>query len=130
MGTFKTTVEVGDPQGGRYRPLEATVDTGATYTMIPADVLQDLAVSILERRSFELADGRLADYDVGETKIRIDGRTVTSLVVFGDARGAPVLGAYTLEGLGLAVDPVRRRLVPVRGLLLRAWRSRQQRIPD
>ncbi len=86
--------------------------------MIPKDVLNDLAVGILERRSFELADGRVADYDVGETRIRIDGRTVTSLVVFGDPRVAPVLGAYTLEGLGLAVDPVRRRLVPVRGLLL------------
>lgn len=86
--------------------------------MIPKDVLNDLAVGILERRSFELADGRVADYDVGETRIRIDGRTVTSLVVFGDLRVAPVLGAYTLEGLGLAVDPVRRRLVPVRGLVL------------
>ena len=34
MGTFKATFEVGDPQGSRYRALEATIDTGATYTMI------------------------------------------------------------------------------------------------
>ncbi len=72
----------------------------------------------LSGRPFELPDGRVADYDVGETKIRIDGRVVTTLVTFGDPGAGPVLGAYTLEGLGLAVDPVRRRLVPARGLLL------------
>lgn len=118
MGTFKAMVDVGDPQGNRFRPLEATVFTGATYPMVPADVLTDLHVPVLERRSLELADGRIAEYDIGETTIRIDGRTVTSLVVFGDAQAAPVLGAYALEGLGLAVDPVGRRLVPARGLLL------------
>ncbi len=112
------TVEIGDPQGARYHSVEATVDTGATYTMIPADVLRDLTVSVLERRTFELADGRVTDYDVGETKVRIDGRVVTRLVVFGDPEAVPVLGADTLEGLGLAVDPVRRKLVPTRGLLL------------
>lgn len=112
------SVEIGDPQGVRYHSLEATVDTGATYTMVPAEVLRDLAVRVLERRTFELADGRVAGYDVGETKVRIDGRVVTRLVVFGDAEAAPVLGADTLEGLGLAVDPVKRKLVPSRGLLL------------
>ncbi len=118
MGTFKAAVEIGDPQGARFRALEATVDTGATYTLIPAALLRELAVPVLERRPFELADGRVADHDVGETKIRIDGRVVTTLVTFGDPGAGPVLGAYTLEGFGLAVDPVRRRLVPARGLLL------------
>jgi clan AA aspartic protease len=118
MGTFKATIDVGDPEGGHFRQVEATVDTGATYTMVPASLLKELTVPVLERRSFELADGRVADYDIGETKIRIDGRTVTSLVVFGDGGAAPVLGAYALGGLGLTVDPVRRRLVPARGLLL------------
>ena len=118
MGTFKAPVEIGDPRGERFLPLEATVDTGATYTMIQAHVLYELSVPVLERRPFELADGRLADYDVGETKIRVDGRVVTTLVVFGGDNAAPILGAYALEGLGLGVDPVRRRLVPLRGLLL------------
>ncbi len=99
-------------------PLEATVDTGATYTMIQAHVLDGLSVPILERRPFELADGRLADYAVGETKIRVDGRVVTTLVVFGGDNAAPVLGACAPEDLGLGMDPLRRRLVPVRGLLL------------
>jgi hypothetical protein len=31
--------------------------------------------------------------------------------------GEPLLGAFTLEGFGLGVDPVNRRLIPVPGLL-------------
>lgn len=39
-------------------------------------------------------------------------------MVFGEALAQPLLGAYALEGLRLAPDPVGRRLVPVPGLLM------------
>ena len=43
----------------------------------------------------------------------------TPTLVVPVAPGAPILlGAYALEGLRLAADPVARRLVPVPGLLL------------
>ena len=58
--------------------------------------------------------------DIGRTWIRVDGRAEVTLVLFGEPGQPAVLGAYTLEGLRLAVDPVARRLVPVRGLLLLA----------
>ncbi len=32
--------------------------------------------------------------------------------LFGDAGDLDVLGAYTLEGFGLGVDPVQRKLTP------------------
>jgi hypothetical protein len=32
--------------------------------------------------------------------------------LFGDPSDLEVLGAYTLEGFGLAIDPVQRRLIP------------------
>jgi hypothetical protein len=41
-----------------------------------------------------------------------------TLVVFGDLDAPVLLGAYTLESLRLAADPVSRRLIPVPGLLL------------
>ncbi len=46
------------------------------------------------------------------------GQTLPTLVVFGDEGSIPLLGAYTLEGFGLAADPINRRLVPVRGLAM------------
>jgi hypothetical protein len=56
--------------------------------------------------------------NIGRTWVRVDGRVELTLVVFGDPEMPPLLGAYTLEGLRLAADPVSRRLIPVPGLLL------------
>jgi hypothetical protein len=56
--------------------------------------------------------------EIGRTWIRVDGRTELTLVVFGGPDSQPLLGAYALEGLRLAADPVGRRLTPVPGLLL------------
>ncbi len=49
---------------------------------------------------------------------RWNGQVLPTLVVFGDAGSQPLLGAYTLEGFGLAPAPLGRRLIPVRGLAL------------
>jgi clan AA aspartic protease len=118
MGTFSVRIEVGDPGGERFEALEALVDTGATYTMVPAPTLERLGVSRHARERFTLADGRDVELDFGHTWVRIDGRTVITLVVFGEPGTRSLLGAYTLEGVRLAADPVARRLVPVTALLL------------
>lgn len=109
VGCFNVLMEVGDPRGARFEPLEALVDTGTFYTMVPASILQELGVVPSDRRSFELADDRVVEYDMGETLLRLAGRTMFTLVVFGEGN-KPLLGAYTLEGFGLAVDPVNQRL--------------------
>ncbi len=51
----------------------------------------------------------------------MDGREEVTLVVFGEPDAPALLGAYTLEGLRLAADPVSRRLIPVPGLLLGSY---------
>jgi len=118
MGTFRVSIEVGDPAGQRYEAVEALVDTGATYATLPAPLLQSLEVVPHTRDTFVLADGRRVERDIGRTWIRVDGRTELTLVVFGEPATPPLLGAYVLEGLRLAADPVGRRLMPVPGLLL------------
>jgi len=42
----------------------------------------------------------------------LEGRTLHTLCLFGQPGDLDVLGAYTLEGFGLAIDPVQRRLIP------------------
>ncbi len=118
MGTFRVSLEIGDPAGQHYEMVEALVDTGATYTTVPAPLLERLGVVPHVRDSFILADGRRVDRDIGRTWVRADGRVELTLVVFGDPDGPSRLGAYTLEGLRLAADPVGRRLMPGPGLLL------------
>jgi len=120
MGTFRIAIEVGDPQGGRWETMEALVDTGATYTWVPAPILQGLGLQPAFRFPFITADGRRIERDMAEARVRLDGQERTTLVVFGDAGTQPLLGAYTMEGFGLAPDPLNRRLIPVPGLLLKS----------
>lgn len=117
MGTFRHSIELGAGPTGPFEALEALVDTGATYTTVPATVLRRLGVTPHRQETFLLADGRRVARPLGRAWVRINGRDEATVVVFGD-EGAVLLGAYTLEGLGLAADPVNRRLVPLPELYL------------
>ena len=48
------------------REIEATVDTGAAYTTLPARLLRELGVEPMGQRRFLLADGRRVDMDYGQ----------------------------------------------------------------
>jgi clan AA aspartic protease len=117
MGTFNVTMELGSLTTSKTFRTEALVDTGATHTLIPQSVLRDLGVEPIDRIAFQLADDRTVQYDVGQARLRLDGKERIILVVFGDDNASPLLGATTLEVFNLAVDPIQRRLVPVPGLL-------------
>jgi len=112
MGAFDWPMRIAGMDGGQSRDIEATVDTGAAYTTLPARLLREIGVEPTGQRRFLLADGRRVDLNYGQTWVTIDGESVVTVVVFGEDDGPALLGAYTLEGLALAVDPVEQRLVP------------------
>ena len=118
MGTFHVEVEISDPEGRRYERVEALVDTGSTYLSLPRPLLEALGVVPYTRDRFVFADGREVEREIGHARIMVGGRTVITLVVFADPGSPVLLGAYALEGLRLAPDPVGRRLVPIPGLLM------------
>ena len=116
VGTFTVQIEVGDPQGQRFERVEALVDAGSTFTVLPRSLLESLGVEAHAVAKFRIADERVIERPVGRTWIRIDGRSEMTLVVFGEEGATPLLGAYALEGMLLAPDPVGQRLVPVEAL--------------
>ena len=118
MGTFHSQIEIAAGPEGPFEALDALVDSGATYTLVPGETLRRLGVEPIERRTFVIADGSRLEREVGEALIRLEGRTLTSLVVFGDADAEPLLGAVTLESFGLGIDTVGRQLVPMPGYLV------------
>lgn len=118
MGTFETTIEVGDAAGLRFERLEALVDSGATYLMVPKDILASSGCEAIERRPFSLADGHIEEYEVGIVSLRLNGRTLPAICVFGDDDSEALLGAVALESFLLAADPVNKRLIPVTGRLM------------
>ena len=54
MGTFRVPIEIGDPQGDRFERVEALVDTGASYSVLPASVLRQLEVTPHDHVTFIL----------------------------------------------------------------------------
>lgn len=116
MGVFNCRVSVSSLDDSDARQIEATVDTGATYTVLPASLLGKLGVSPVRKGIFEMGDGRRVEMDIGELRVRINGGSVVTPVIFGSDDAAPLLGAVTLEELQLAVDPVAGRLVPTHSI--------------
>src|SRR5947207_5557588 len=95
------------------------VDTGATLSWIPRQVLESLGATVLSRLPFELADGRRLERDITTVLFTIDGRKAPVPVAFGEA-GEAALGATAFESLGLMVDPVAQKLLPRNLRMLRA----------
>ena len=115
VGHFRVSVQLRPEAGDRVAEVKALVDTGATYTWIPGDILAGLGVVPGEHWPFELADGREVQYPVAWARIRIGAREQPTIVVFGPPGSEPILGVVTLEVFRLAADPVNRRLISVPG---------------
>ena len=112
MGVFNWLMRLDSMDGERSLEIEAMVDTGAGYSIVPATLLQELGVTPIDKIRLVLADGRQVEYDLGEARATINGRSIPTLVVFGEDDARALLGAYTLEGLRLTVDPAHRTLIP------------------
>lgn len=93
--------------------IEALVDTGATYTTIPEQILQNLGVKIIDRVTIELADGSTTERDMGEIRVEVEGKIRPTPVLFGKEGDATILGLVTLEACGLTVDTIHKKLVPL-----------------
>ncbi len=111
MGTFKAHMGVTDGNGGPTQWVDALVDTGATYTVLPDSVLRACGVYPKEHLLFALADGREMLMPVSDAVLCIDDREIPSRVVFGE-EGQFLLGATTLQIFGLIPDTTHHRLVP------------------
>lgn len=121
MGTVKVTIEVGDPQGRNYQEVELTVDTGSTFTALPAEMLHGLGVQVDETVPSDLADGSTTPVDIGWTMVKLEGKTFPTNVIFAGENEPLLLGVVTLEQALLAVDPVHSRLFPVN--VQRYWKT-------
>jgi predicted aspartyl protease len=119
MGTFSVQIEIGDSARERWVTMDALVDTGSTMTSVPASLLGDLGVEPESSELFEFAQGEIRALEVGYTWVRVAGKEVMTPVMFNDEGTPALLGAIALESAFMGVDPVRQRLIPVRGLAMR-----------
>ena len=120
MGVFSVKLTVWNPaESSRSEEIEAMVDTGASYSWISGSRLADLGIRPTRRMTFRTIEGRMIEREVAAVFVKVDGHVGGDNVVMAQEGDSEVLGAFTLEGLGLAADPVKKILVPTVGLALR-----------
>jgi clan AA aspartic protease len=114
MGLTMLTVEMGNPARPEVtEPVDFLIDSGATYSVVPAPVLERLGIRPLTEQEFRLANGARIVRRRGGAMFKYNDRMGVADVIFGEEGDSTLLGAHTLESLGYALDPLRRELRPL-----------------
>ena len=121
MSTFTAKFRVWNPaHPEKVEDLEAIVDTGAAFSWISRARLERLGVTATRKMPFRTIEGRVLDRDLAAVYIASDEYSAPDVVVMAEAGEMEVLGAHSLEGLGVAADPIQKRLTPTIMLALTA----------
>ena len=114
MGCFYTNLTVVNhkDESRTVDVWEVLVDTGAEATWIPRELLEKIGVERRKKdQSFQMANGQIITRGVGYAIIQLGEYETTDEVVFAEVGDLPLLGARTMEGFNVRVDPVSKRLV-------------------
>lgn len=123
MGLTVLDLEVGNPARPEVTErIQFLVDSGAVYSVVPRAILDRLGIQVLARQEFRLADGSKVSRDKGVAIFKYGDQVGGADVIFGEEGDSTLLGAFSLEALGLALDPLRRELKPL-PMILGGFRS-------
>ena len=113
MGVFRTTVLIENlAERGRTHALpDMLVDTGSQYTWAPIDALVAIGITPERSQRFILTDGRTVERQMGVAMVHAGGTSAPDFVVFAEPGDLLLLGARSLEGLNLRIDPRRKILI-------------------
>ena len=113
MGTFRIAIRVSHPTDeARYIDLhDVLVDTGSELSWIPAGMLESLGIARRKLMRFRQASGTVLERWTGVALVHAAGTSTGDEVVFSEPGDLTLLGARSLEGLNVTIDPVSKRLV-------------------
>lgn len=113
MGTFRTDVELENAArpGARLRLAGVLVDTGAELSWFPSQTLESLGIERCKQARFRQANGTILTRWTGPAWIFVGEWRTVDEVVFGEPGDLVLLGARSLGGLNVRVDPVQKMLV-------------------
>jgi predicted aspartyl protease len=110
------TIKVYSKDLSKLQEVSLLIDTGSMYTWINRSTLKNLQIPPIGSRKFKTVEGKLIEREIGGTMIEYDGERVTTIVVFALEKDAEILGVHALEGLGLEVDPITKKLKKVEAI--------------
>ncbi len=117
MGITYIDGEVSGPSG-RKVAVRFLVDSGASYSLLARTDWQAIGLQPKRTASFTLADGTQIQRAISECHISLPQGEGHTPVILGENGDEPLLGAVTLEILGLVLNPFNRSLQPMRMLLM------------
>ncbi|MBI3004691.1 MAG: aspartyl protease [Ignavibacteriales bacterium] len=107
--------------------MEFLVDSGAIYSVGPAAILKKLGIKPIAEQEFRLANGEKIVRKKGVALFRYKERVGGADVIFGEKGDSVLLGAFSLEALGLSLDPLKRELKELPMILAHTSESRIQK---
>ena len=114
MGLTVLEIEVGNPANPDVtEEVEFLVDSGAIYSVVFTPILERLGIRPITEQQFRLSDGSKIIRKKGGAVFKYGDRIGVADVIFGEEGDSTLLGAFTLEALGLSLDPLRRELKPL-----------------
>ena len=116
MGHIYTTIKISNIERTRGTEVQALADTGATLTVIPQKIAQELELSEFTREIVESGAGEI-ELKRASARISIDGKEALQDVLVSDFIDRVLLGVVTLETLALSLDPLTGKLKEKRLLL-------------
>ena len=102
---------------GKERPVRFLVDSGATYSLVPKPLWEEIELRPKREMTFSLADGTLLQRQVSECYLLLPHGEAHTPVILGEEGDEALLGIVTLEILGLVLNPFTRTLQPMRMML-------------
>jgi clan AA aspartic protease len=114
MGLTFLEAEVGNPASPEVtEKVKFLIDSGAIYSVVPTPILDRLGVKPIAEQEFILANGTKIVRKKGIALFKYGERIGGADVIFGEDEDSVLLGVFTLEALGLVLDPLRRQLKPL-----------------
>ena len=111
MGITKVNLKISNPKNPKkFFEGEFLVDSGASFTVVPTTELNKLGIKPQGEEKFVLADGKIIKRKVGSAMYTYKDIERAAPVLFGLKGDSLLLGVFTLEALGLSLDPLQREL--------------------
>ena len=118
MGLTSVTMKVRKhKESDHFFEAKFLVDSGAMFSVAPADELRKIGVVPDEEETFSLADGQSITRKLGDAYFEYEGKGGYAKVIFGEEGDLNLLGVMTLEACRLVLHPFRRELRPLPMLL-------------
>ena len=114
MGLTSMEIIVENPANSeRNQSVVGLIDTGAIFSAVPSEILNELGIRPIGEQVFTLADGSQMRRKKGVALFRCGDRLGGATVIFGEPGDGILIGVTTLEALGLAFNPLTRELYPL-----------------